>query len=123
MSDMKGSYASITSSLVVGAAILASTGLAAHAAGSGWLVLAGPLLLAIAIVAADMLKSRLEGKAARPTSVALILTGAIVLAGSIVALRDPGLVVTLLPAIGAAGWIPLLRPAGTRRPRCAGIRA
>ena len=100
-------------SLLIGTGIVASTLVAVLAAPSGWLVLAGPLLLALAVVSADVLDSRLRGASSGPSRAALILGGAFLLAGVIVAVRDPSLVKTLIPVFGAAGWVTLLlRPEG-----------
>ena len=46
--------------------------------------------------------------------------GAILVAGLIVALRDPGLVKTLIPVIGAGTWTPILWRPG-RSKSCRGI--
>ena len=97
-------------SLLVAVGIVVSTFIAVLAAESGWLVLAGPLLLALAVVGADVLDSRLRGKPSGPSAAALILGGAFVLAGLIV-VRDPTLVKTLIPIVGVAAWVVLLRPA------------
>ena len=106
----------LSPSLLLAGGIIVSTLLSALAARSGWLVLAGPLLLALTVVGADVLSSRLQGEPARPSGAALILGGAFLLAGSIVALRDPSLVKTLLPVVGAAAWVTiLLRSEGGRK--------
>lgn len=103
-------------SLLVGVGILVSTLVAVLAAESGWMVLAGPLLLALAFVGADMLDSRQRAESAHPSPGALILGGAILLAGLIVTLRDPSLVKTLIPVIGPTVWVTLLlRPDGRRK--------
>jgi len=108
-------------SLLVGVGIVAATFVAVLAAGSGWLVLAGPLVLALAVVGADVLGSRLRGKPARPSLIALSIGGSFLLAGLIVALRDPSLVKTLIPVIGITSWPALmLRPGGPRK-TCRGL--
>ncbi len=106
----------LSPSLLVGAGIIVATLLAALAGESPWLVLGGPLLLAIAVVSADVLNSRLKGKLSGPSPAALILGASFLLAGLIVTLRDPSLVKTLIPVIGAAAWVTLLlRPEGRRK--------
>ena len=97
----------LSPSLVVGVGIIASTLVAVLAAESGWLVLAGPLLLALTVVSADVLHSRLKGRSSGPSWAALLLGGAFLLAGMIVG-RDPSLVSTLIPTCGSAAWIILL---------------
>jgi hypothetical protein len=110
----------LSPSLLVAAGILASTFLAVRASGSASLVLAAPLLLALAIVGADVLNSRLRGeRSSVPSPAALLFGGSCLLAGLIVALRDPSLVKELVPLIGATGWVTLLmRPESRRKPRC-----
>jgi hypothetical protein len=108
-------------SLLVGAGIVVSTFIAVLAAESGWLVLAGPLLLALAVVSADVVDSRRRGKSSRPSWRALFLGGSFLWAGLIVALRDPSLVKTLLPVFGAAAWATLLLRPGNPRQTCRGI--
>jgi hypothetical protein len=107
-------------SLLVAAGILASTFLAVRAAGSVWLVMAAPLLLALAIVGADVLDSRLRGEpSSAPSPAALLFGGSCLLAGLIVSVHDPSLVKELIPVIGATGWITLsMRPESRRKPRC-----
>ena len=103
-------------SLLVAAGIIAATLIAVWTAESGWLVLAGPLFLALAAVGADMWTSRLRGRAAGPSWAALLLGASFLLASWIVALRDPSLVKMLIPVVGAGGWVTLLgRPEGRCR--------
>ena len=92
-------------SLLVGAGILLATITAVSASGYGWPVMAGPLLLAVAVIGADVWESLLRGGSVVPNPAALRLASAFMLSGSIVALRDPDLVATLIPVIGGAGWI------------------
>ena len=108
-------------SLLVAAGIVAATFVAARAAESGWLVLAGPLLLALTVVGADVLGSRLRGKPSRPSWTALFIGGSFLLAGLIVALRDPSLVKTLIPVIGVTAWPALMLRSGSPRKTCRGL--
>ena len=105
-------------SLLIATAIVASTLLAALAARSGWLVLASPLLLALAVVGVDGLNSRLQRDPSAPSRASLILGGAFLLAGWIVAQSDPALVKTLIPVSGTAAWVTLLSRPGRRRKTC-----
>lgn len=108
-------------SLLVGAGIVVSTLIAVLAAQAGWLVMAGPLLLALAVVSADVLDSRVRGESSGPSVASLMLGGAFLLAGLIVTLRDPGLVKTLIPVIGGASCVPLLLRSKSRRKTCSRI--
>jgi hypothetical protein len=120
-SDMTRKYwLKLGPSLLVGVGIIVSTLVAVLAAKSAWLVLAGPLLLALVVVIADVLASRLRGETSGPSAAALILGGSFLLAGLIVALRDPSLVKELIPIIGAGSWVTLLRRPDDRR-TCAAI--
>jgi hypothetical protein len=101
-------WRALVPSLIVGAGILVATFVGVHASG-GW-VLAGPLLLTLALISADVLDSRLHGASLGPSAAALIVAVALLAASLIVMSRDPALVKTLVPIIGAAGWVPLLRP-------------
>jgi hypothetical protein len=49
-------------SLIIGVGIIVSTLTASLAAKAGWLVMAGPLVLVLAVVRADLLASRLRGR-------------------------------------------------------------
>lgn len=105
----------LSPSLVLAAGIIGSAFIAPRAAGArGW-VLAGPLLLALAVVGADAWASRRRGGPARPSWAAVILGGSFLLASLI--LGDPGLVRTSLPVLGTVAWVTLLRP-GSRGRTC-----
>jgi len=110
-----------TPSLLLAAAIILSTLIAALAAKSAWLVLAAPALLAVAVVAADALNSRLHGASSRPSTAALILGASFLLAGLLVTSRDPGLVETIIPLIGAAAWATLLLRPDNRSKTCSAV--
>jgi hypothetical protein len=113
---MAGKYwLNLTPSLLIAAGILTSTYVAVHTAKSEWLVLAAPLLLSSAILGADMWKSRLRGKLSGPSPAALLYASSILLASTIVTLRDPALVKTILPVIGVTSWITLLQPNKQRK--------
>jgi peptidoglycan/LPS O-acetylase OafA/YrhL len=109
-------WLSLTPSLFLAIGIVLASLVAVRTAGSGWFLLAGPLVLSLAIVSADMLASRLSGKSAAPSPAALILAAAFLLAGFIT-FRDPAVVKTIIPIMGAAGWAALLvRPPARATP-------
>ncbi|MEP6898518.1 MAG: hypothetical protein ABI870_08315 [Rhodanobacter sp.] len=101
--------------------MILSTFIAGRTAGAGWLVLAGPLLLGLALLGADALQGQLRGKPARPAPAAWLLAGTCLLAGLLVMLRDPDRVQAFIPGIGTAAWVTLLRP-GSRK-GCGGRQA
>jgi hypothetical protein len=105
-------------SVVVAGGIVLSTFVAALAAKDAWLVLAGPLFLGLAVVGASVWDSRLRGRTARPSAVAWMLAGACVVAGVIVALRDPAAVKELIPTMGVAAWVAMLPPFGNTQKAC-----
>jgi hypothetical protein len=106
-------------SLLLASGILAATYISALAAESRWLVMAGPLLLALTVVVAVVLVARTQAHAPGITAMALILVSSILLAGFIVTLRDPGMVAMFLPIFGGA-CAPLLLSVNSRRRWCKG---
>ena len=98
--------------------LLACGIIAAQSAQSAWSVLAGTLVLALALLAADALAARLHGTASRPTLAAKILAVACVLVGSIAMLREPGHAASLIPVFGLGAWVALFMPGGSRRNTC-----
>ena len=104
-------------SLFVGAGILASTFVAVRGPSSGWGWLAGPVLLALAIVGGDGLAFALRGKRWRPSWPALIMAGAGLLACWILA-PDPSGLKAFLPLVGASAWVVLQPRHESRRSPC-----
>lgn len=80
--------------------ILVATAVAVWAADSVWLVLTGPLLLALAIVGADALDSGLRGQSFVPSVGALVLGMAFLMACLTLALADPAGVAPMIPILG-----------------------
>lgn len=101
--------------LILAAAILASTALAASAPGVFWGAFAAPLLLAGSLVGAEIGERRLAGKAAMPSRGVLWMAGAILLAGGLVAASDPGQIAVMIPILGSCATFPLLEgPSGRK---------
>jgi hypothetical protein len=111
-------WLSLSPSLLVGVGIIVSALIAKRFDHSLPLVLASTLLLAIAIVSADVLGSRLRGEVAGPSPAALILGVSFLLAGSIVAFRDPSLVKTFIPLSGACAWVVIVGRSEASRRTC-----
>jgi hypothetical protein len=111
-------WLSLGPSLLVAVGIIVSTLIAKRFDHSLPLVLASQLLLALAMVSADVLGSRLRGEAAGPSPAALILGVSFVLAGFIVAFRDPSLVKTFIPLSGAGAWVVIVGRSEASRRAC-----
>src|SRR5271170_7422512 len=98
------SWLNLSPSLLLATAIILSTLVAARSANSPRLLLLAPAILALAVVAADALSSRVRGESSRPSPAAIILGLSFLLAGAIVTFREPALVKTLMPLIGITAW-------------------
>ncbi len=91
--------------IILAAGIVSSTVVAILTSGSRWLVLAGPLLMAIAIFAVGAIDHRSFGASRARLWTALILGGALFLASLILAQRDPALVASNLPIFGGVSAV------------------
>jgi hypothetical protein len=116
---MARNWVSLSPAFVMALAILVSTAIAKRTSHSTWLVLTGPLLLALAIVAADVLASSLRGKYSGPSWGALIVGTALLAACVILAVRDPARVLAMIPVLGGAcAVVVLVSGAAERRKAC-----
>jgi transcriptional regulator with XRE-family HTH domain len=95
------SWARLVPAIAVAVAILVGTAIAKHTSDSRWLVMAGPLLLALVAVGADVLAFRLQGEKGGPSTPTLLLVSGFVGGCAIVALGDPARVATMIPLLGA----------------------
>lgn len=110
------SWLDVGPSLILAAGILLGTFIAVLVRESRGLALTGLLLQALSVVGADVLFSRLRGESSRPGWTALVLAGALFVSGGIVALRDPRLVIMLLPTQGTMAWLAIfMRSTGRDR--------
>ena len=91
--------------IILASGIICSTVAANLASDSRWLVLAGPLGMAITLLAVAAIDHRWYGASRARVVAALILGGAIVLAGLIVAQRDPSRVARSLPIFGGVSAV------------------
>lgn len=100
--------------LFVGSGILVAT----FTAGFGWWVMTAPALLAVSVVCADLFQSRLQDKPLIPSLAALMIAGAFLVAGIILALHNPESMPLIIPVIGGACSVPVIsRSWGDRRVR------
>jgi len=101
----RNTWQTLGPSLLIAAGILAGT-LAVRLAGSGaWL--AGPLVLGVAVIAADTLDRRRQGAAAGPSRRSLVLAGLILAVGTVIAELDAGSLSASITSLGMAAWIAL----------------
>lgn len=103
---------------VLAAGALVATWIAVHAGGSPWTALAGPLLLALAILAADAWEAHLQGQPLRPSQGVLMLGVSVVLAALIVGVGNPRQVQELMPVLSAVAAVAISSRYRTRPSRC-----
>lgn len=103
--------------LLVAFGILVGTLAAKFTAGFGWWVMTGPALLAVSVVCAELFQARLRDKPLSPSFAVLMIAGAFLAAGAILALYTPESVALMIPVIGAACFVPVSRSWGDRRVR------
>ena len=112
------SVLNLTPSLLLGVAIIASTWLTSITAGSGWLVLSGPLLLAVNTLVADVLSLRLHGRRGGPTLPAYVVAAAMLFSGWLLATPDAAQLKAFMPMLGIIAWVTLLIHPVQREVRC-----
>ena len=97
--------------------------LATHASGlsqqSGALVLIGPVLLGLSVLAADVAASRLAGKALVLAPTALILAGAFILAAVILLPNGARVIQEMIPVMGITALLTNRQWTQGRLPDCA----
>ncbi|MEO6172941.1 MAG: hypothetical protein ABIP02_07480 [Arenimonas sp.] len=98
-------WQSLIPDLLLGAGIILSTLISTLTMHSSWLVMAGPVLLSLSLLCADVLNGRLQGKFPRPSAPALIMASSLLLAALIVTTRHPHFVAALISIIGASSWV------------------
>jgi len=94
-------------SLFLAAGIILSTIIATLTSEWGWLVLAGPLVMALTLVGVSLYGRRRRWLRSGVVLLALFLGGTFLLASAVVAATNPGHVETLMPILGGgtAGFI------------------
>ena len=101
-------------SILLAAGILASTAVAAWVSTDGWTIMAGPVVLVLAMIAAVAVDNRLQGTPPGAWRSSAIMCAVILLASLLVFLRDPVKMASLLPLVGAAAAMPLVLNAARR---------
>lgn len=109
-------WINLVPAILLAIGIIVWTAVAARLSDSGWLVVAAPLLLALTIVGADALASRLRGEPFVPSWIGLAMGASFLAACLIVALVDPTRVALLIPVLGGAcaGTMVALHPTSRR---------
>jgi peptidoglycan/LPS O-acetylase OafA/YrhL len=106
--------------LGLAAAVLAASLLAVSVGDSRWTMLLAPLLMALALLAADLWQARRQGRPLRLSTGTLMLAVALVLACYIVGMDDPKQVQSLLPVLAAVSAASISLRSGARG-RCGRI--
>jgi hypothetical protein len=101
---MRNGSQSLAASLVLAGGILAGTAVSLMSARSLSWALAGPAVLAMAVVASVVIRNRVHPQG---SAVVWIMAGTVVIAGGIVALSDPSSVPILMPILGASTVVAL----------------
>ena len=105
-------------SIVLAIGILASSAVAKQTTESGWMMIAGPLIMVLSVVVASVLGTRLTGTGTSTFRTALMLGAVIVVTAGILWYRDPARLAEAMPMLGVAVAFPLiLKPRG-RGDRC-----
>lgn len=107
-------------SLMVAGGFILATLITMRAGSSGWAML-GPVLLGATLLAVSAWQSRLRGLSLTPSWSAVIVAIAIVAGSVILGYREPILIKSLMPSLGAAAWAGVLARSEERRNPCRAI--
>ena len=108
-------WKSLLPSIVLAIGILASSAIAKQTTDSGWMVLAGPLIMVVSVVIASVLGTRLTGTNTSTFRIALMLGALTVVTAGILWFRDPARLAEAMPMLGVAVAFPfILKPRGGR---------
>lgn len=114
---MKRTLSNLSPALFLAVALLAASALVAAAPWAPWTAAAGPLLLGLALVGADVVYRPRSGGPLRPSSSSLLLAATLLVACGIVASssRNPVALAGMFPILGGGVITPLiLRLEGAR---------
>jgi hypothetical protein len=116
---MNGRLSHLAPALLMAAAILFASALAAAAPHAAWTAVVCPLLLVIALLGADLIHRRRSGGEAPPSPSVLLLAVAIPVACGIVGFRNPGGLAEMIPILGSCAAIPvIIRRTGAQTQTC-----
>ena len=113
---MNRTLSNLGPALTLAVALLAAAALAAAAPRAPWTAVAGPLLLILALVGADVVQRRRSGRRL-PSASALLAAAAIAVACVIVASSGLDRLAGMIPIFGCCAALPLIlgRDGGRRR--------
>ena len=115
----KQSLLELSPSVILALGIMLATQASVLAAHSGALVLIGPVLLGLSVLAADVAAARLGGKALVPAPTALILAGASILAAVILLPNGARFIQEMIPVMGITALLTSRQWTHGRVPNCA----
>lgn len=99
-------------SLLLAGGILVSTTAVLLLRDPSWLILSGPLLMALSLIGAGAMAPVAQGVRRSALRVATILGVSLIVAGAILITKDPGLLIPMMPVLGAgaAGGLVAISP-------------
>jgi len=115
---MNRTLSNLGPALVLAVSMVLATALAGAAPHTPWTAAAGPLLLVLGLVSADLLQRYGPSQRSRPSSSALLLVAAILVACAIVAARDLDRLAGLIPILGSCAAVPVILRQESARPSC-----
>ena len=111
-------WKSLLPSIVLALGILASSAVARQTADSGWVVIAGPLIMVLSVIVASILGRRLNQTDTSTFRVAVMLGAVIVVTAGILWFRDPSRLAEAMPMLGVAVAFPFILNSRSRRDHC-----
>jgi len=108
-------------SILAALGIILASAIAVRTSDSKWLVMAGPLLLAVILLGADILAFRTQGKKRGPSIPTVVFSMAFLAACAIVSFGNPAQVPMMIPILGAGGAFIIPMRSQNRYKACQGL--
>ena len=105
---MNHTLSNLGPALFLAVVMLVATALVAAAPHASWAAVAGPLLLALALVGTDLVQRRRSGRGSLPSASVLLLAAALLVACGLVASRDLGRLAGMIPILGSCVAVPVI---------------
>jgi hypothetical protein len=115
---MNRTLSNLGPALFLAAAMLAAAALAAAAPHAPWAAVAGPLLLVLSLVGADLVQRRRTGRRLLPSAGVLLVAAGILVACAIVASHDLERLAGMIPILGSCAAFPLILRQESARTSC-----